>query len=74
MTITIRSSKVLLYTPGATQDTNFIYMRIDRPLPAIGDEVVVESAKNGHKFAGKVIAVDPKAHGYYARVDLGEKV
>lgn len=71
---TIRSIKVLLYTPGATEDTNFIYVRRDQPLPAIGDEVVVESAKNGHKFAGRVIAVDPVAHGYYARVDLGKKV
>lgn len=74
MTLTVRSKKALIYTPGASVNTNFIYVRKDLPLPGIGDEVVVCSAHNDSKFSGKVIAVDPEAHRYYARVDLGKKV
>ena len=60
----------LIQQDGKTVTTNFIYVRRDRPLPKIGDFVLVESETNQEQFPGVVIQVFSIRHGYVARIDL----
>ena len=59
-------------TPAAGKKTFpfGIYVRKDKPLPKVGEEVVCISRGNGQKFAGEVTKVDEDHHTYDAVINL----
>ena len=51
-----------------------IYVLGDRPLPVIGERVVVTCEDTKKKFAGEVVRVDDRRHCYDADIDLSAEV
>jgi len=70
----IKSRKPLIQVDGQSVTTNFMYVREDRELPAVGDTVTAVSDHNGAQFPGIVTEVDVKRHGYIARINLSMRV